>query len=104
MSALNLTGVLGDIGNLASGINGQTILDNLVVGAGGTLLLSGLQTQAGQDAIDPAHLFHKPATATSPAITGVVQGGNVMTMSKFMALTPDQQKMIQAIGYTIIPG
>ena len=107
---LNLTGALGDISNLAGSISGQDVLTSLLAGTIGTVVISGAQSTAGQEAIDPLHLFHKPAvpaTATSPAqpaATGVVSGPGVMKMSQFIALTPDQQKLISAMNYTIIPG
>ena len=107
--ALNLTGVLGDAGNLLGSISGQDIASNLILGAGTTLILSGMKTGAGQDALDPLHWFHHnpaPSTTAAPAapVSGVVQGGNVMTMSRFMALSTDQQKMIEAMNFTILPG
>lgn len=108
--ALDLTGALGDVSNLASSVSLQDIAGTLLAGAAGTVVLSGLKSQAGLDAIDPLHIIHKPAqpatdtTPATPAATSVVQGPGVMTMSKFMALTADQQKMIQMMGYTIVPG
>jgi hypothetical protein len=96
--AVALTGIVGDLTNLLPSSN--DLLQSLIAGAAGTVVLSGLKSGSGQDAIDPLHWFHHPASNT----TGVVQGGQVMTMSKFMSLTPDQQKMIEAIGYTILPG
>lgn len=107
--ALNLTGVFSDIGNLAGSVSGQDVLNSILAGAAGTVVISGLQSPSGQDAVDPLHIFHRPATAATnsapaqPASTGVVQG-QVMTMTKFMSLSPDQQKMIQAMNFTIIPG
>ncbi len=100
--AVNLTGIFQDAANLLPSQN--DLLSQLIAGAAGTVVISGLQSAQGQDAVDPMHIFHKPATAGAPATQGVVQGGQVMLMSKFITLTPDQQKMIQALGYTIIPG
>lgn len=108
--ALNLTGVFGDIGNLASGVSAQDVLTGLLTSAAGTVVVSGLQTSGGQNAIDPLHIFTHPGTAASgstpaaPATAGVVQGAGVMKMSQFIALSPDQQKLIQAMNYTIVPG
>ena len=101
--ALNLSGVFGDIGNLAVSVSGQDIVQSILAGAAGTVVISGLKSQGGQDAVDPLHLFHHNPPAGGPPATGVVQG-NVITMSKFMALTPDQQKMFSALNYTVIPG
>jgi hypothetical protein len=102
--ALNLSGMLGDVGNLASSISMQDIIQSVAIGGLGTIIVSGANTAQGQDTLDPFHLFHHAATPTTPPVTGVVSGGNVIKMSVFMALTPDQQKMFQAMGYTIIPG
>jgi hypothetical protein len=102
--ALNLSGMLGDVSNLASSISMQDIIQSVAIGGLGTVLISGAKTDEGQNVLDPFHLFHHVATPTTPAVTGVVSGGNVVKMSAFMALTPDQQKMFQAMGYTVIPG
>ena len=100
---LALSGIFSDIGNLAGSVSGQDIVQSILAGAAGTVVISGLKSQGGQDAVDPLHLFHhNPPAGGSPA-TGVVQG-NVITMSKFMALTPDQQKMFVALNYTVVPG
>ena len=101
---LNLSGVFSDIGNLASSVNGQSLLENILAGAAGTVVLSGLKTQQGQDAIDPLHIFIHSSGNNQPTAAGAVTGSNVMTMSQFLALSPDNQKMIQALKYTIIPG
>jgi hypothetical protein len=102
--ALNLSGVFGDIGNLAGSVSGNDILQSLLAGAAGTVVLSGLKSQEGLDAIDPLHIIHKPATPTAPATTAVISGAGVITMSKFLALTLDQQKMFEALNYSVVPG
>ena len=98
---LNLTGIFADAQNLLPSQN--ELLQQLIAGAAGTVVISGLQSASGQDAIDPLHIYHKPATQSSPAAQGVVQG-KVMTMSQFLALSDDNKKMVQAMGFTIIPG
>src|SRR6266704_3330856 len=79
---LNLTGVFSDIGNLAGGVTGQTLLESLLAGAAGTVVLSGLKTADGQNAIDPLHIFvhHSPAGGT---VAAAGEGTNVMTISAF---------------------
>lgn len=99
--AVNLTGIFADAANLLPSSN--DLVQQLIAGAAGTVVLSGLKSSEGQDAIDPLHLWHKPATKDTPATQGVVQG-QVMTMTKFMSLSADQQKVIQAMNFTIIPG
>src|SRR5690349_18499362 len=103
---LNLSGIFADVGNLASGVTGQNLIESLLAGAAGTVVLSGLKTPDGQNAVDPLHIFtHQPTPGSnSGQVTGVVQGSNIMTMSAFLALSPENQKVIQALKYTIIPG
>ena len=97
--AVNLSGVFGDISNLAGSVSLQDIIQQAAIGGAVTVGLAGLKSQDGQNALDPMHWFHHPASNTTGLVTG-----NVIAMSKFMALTPDQQKMFQALNYTIIPG
>lgn len=103
---VNLTGIFGSVSNLASSVSLQDVIASIAAGTVGTVALAGVKSQEGQDAIDPLHLFHKPATENAPAVTAVVAGtnGNIMTMSQFMALSPDGQKTVEALKYTIIPG
>lgn len=100
--ALALGGMLGDLGGLASSISMQDIIQSVAIGGLGTILISGAKSQQGQDTLDPFHLFHHAPSAT----TGVVSGPNVnvIKMSAFMALAKDQQAMMQALNYTVIPG
>lgn len=104
--ALNLSGIFADVGNLASGVTGQNLIEQLLAGAAGTVVLSGLKTPEGQNAVDPLHIFiHQPtAGANTGQVTGVVQGSNVMTFSQYNALSPDGQATVRALKYTIIPG
>jgi hypothetical protein len=95
---------LSSLGNLTTQLgglmpSGSSLLQNLALGAGTTVLISGLQSGQGQDAIDPLHWFHHPNSGAM----GLVQG-NVMTMSAYKALSPDGQKTIDTMHYTIIPG
>jgi hypothetical protein len=97
--ALNLTGAFSDMGNLLGSVSGQNIAENLLLGAGTTLILSGAKTDAGQDAVDPLHWFHHKDTGNS----GVVQGP-VMVASQFAKLDPATQQTLLNAHYTIIPG
>ncbi len=97
-----LTGVFSD---LLSAVPSQSaILDSVLAGVAGTVIISGAKSTEGQDALDPLHLFHHNPPAGGAPVSGVVQGGNVIKMSAWMALTKDQQTMFQAMNYTIIPG
>ena len=96
---MNLTGIFSDVGNLASSISMQDVVGSIAAGALGTVVLSGVQTEKGQDAIDPLHIFHHAPTKT----TGVVQG-KVMAASAFSKLDPATQTTLLTNGYSIIPG
>jgi len=98
-----LTGVLGGLGDVASKISLQDIIAQAAAGTLVTVGIAGLKSQEGQDKVDFLHLFHKKATDAVPATTGVVQG-NVMPMSVYKSLSPDGQKTIDSLHYTIIPG
>jgi hypothetical protein len=97
--AVNLSGIFGDIGNLAGSVSLQDIIQQAAIGAAVTVGVSGLKSADGQNALDPMHWFHNKSSNT----TGVVQG-NVMAMSAYMALSPAAQEVIRAEHYTIIPG
>ena len=62
--AVNLTGVLSDLSSAIP--SSSDILQQVLLGAGATVVLSGLKTSAGMDAVDPLHLIPRPATATTP--------------------------------------
>jgi hypothetical protein len=98
--AVNLSGIFGDVAGLAGSISLQDIIAQAALGAAVTVGVSGLKTQEGQNALDPLHIFTHPQSGT----TGVVTGGNVMTMSAYMALSPTAQEVIRAQHYTITPG
>lgn len=94
----NLTGVFADIGNLIP--SQGDLLNSIIAGAAGTVVLSGLKSQEGQNALDPLHLFHAKDSGTQ----GAVQGGPVMVASQFSKLDPGTQQALLAAHYTIIPG
>lgn len=82
------------LGNLSSVLPTQNDIANQVVtGAVASVVLSGLKSQSGQDAVDPLHLFH--ANGTSTVI------GKSITAAAFNALSPASQANILAAGYVI---
>ena len=93
-----LTGIFSDIGNLVP--SQGDLLNSIIAGAAGTVVLSGLKSQDGQNALDPLHLFHAKETN----VQGAVQGGNVMIASQFAKLDPSTQAALLNAHYTIIPG
>ena len=94
------------LGNMPSA---TAIGQNLLLGAGTTIVMSGLQSSTGQNAIDPLHLiFHNPvtpatpATATTPATPAVPQTVSTISMQNFQALPQAMQAALIQAGYHII--
>ena len=103
--AVNLTGVLGDLTSLIP--SSGDILNQVIIGAGASVILSGLKTSAGLDAVDPLHLIPRPAvaaTATSPAIPASVSTivGKTMPASALKGLSPDQITALGEAGYSFV--
>jgi len=91
--AIALTGVLGD---LSSAIPSSTdILQQVMIGAGASVVLAGLKSQSGLDAVDPLHIIHKDQP------TSVVVGKTI-SAAAFSALSPAAQAQIMAGGYSIV--
>jgi hypothetical protein len=90
--AVALTGVVSDLSSLIP--SSSDILQQVIIGAGASVLLSGLKTSAGIDAVDPLHIFHKDGGST------VV--GKTITGAAFAALPPATQAQLMAGGYTIV--
>lgn len=95
---VNLTGVVGDLTNLIP--SSQDIVQNVILGAGTSVVLAGLKSQAGGDAIDPLHLFHQNAPNNNP--NAVI--GPTITASAFAALPPGSQQQLAASGVHIVAG
>jgi hypothetical protein len=97
--AVVLTGILSDLSSVIP--SSSDILQQLIIGAGTGVLLSGLKTQAGMDAIDPLHIIHKDQQ-------GVVQGttvtGKTIPQSLWAQMTADQQKQLAGQGYVTVAG
>lgn len=102
--AVNLTGVVGDLTNLLPSSN--DILQQVIVGAGASVVLAGLKSSAGLDAIDPLHLIPRPAVAATPTAAAVPASvstvvGASITAAAFNAMAPAQQEQILAARYVI---
>lgn len=83
---------LGGAGGLSS-----NLIQNIALGAGTSVVLAGLKTNAGMDAIDPLHLI--PGHAANP--NGSVVVGKSITSAAFNALTPAAQTQVLQQGYVI---
>jgi hypothetical protein len=103
--AIALTGIVSDLGSLIP--SSGDIMQQVIIGAGAGVLLAGLKSNAGLDAIDPLHLIPRPAvpaTATSPAVPASVSTvvGKTVTGSVFASLTPAIQDRMMSQGYTVV--
>ncbi len=91
---VNLTGVVGDLSSLIP--SSSDVLQQVIVGAGASVVLAGLKTQAGVDAIDPLHIFHKDGGST------IV--GKTIPASAFNALDAAGKAQVLASGVSIVAG
>lgn len=96
--SVNLTGVLSDLSSAIPSSN--DVLQQVLVGAGASVVLAGLKTNAGMDAIDPLHIIHKDTPNNNP--NNVV--GPTITASAFGALPPAAQAQVLASGVHIVAG
>ena len=95
--SVNLTGVLSD---LQSAIPSSTdVLQQVLVGAGASVVLAGLKTQSGMDAIDPLHIIHKSDTQPGSTIVG-----KTIPASSFNALDAAGRAQVLAAGFSIVAG
>jgi hypothetical protein len=91
--AVNLTGVMGDLASVLPSTS--DVLQQVLIGAGASVVLSGLKTTAGMDAVDPLHIIHK-----DPATVSTVVGKSI-TAAAFNALSAASQAQVLAAGYVI---
>jgi hypothetical protein len=90
--AVNLTGIVGDLTNLIPSSN--DLVQNVILGAGTSVVLAGLKSNSGQDALDPLHLFHKDGSST-------VVGGKTISTAAFNALDAGGKAQVLAANYII---
>ena len=96
--AVNFTGVVGDLTNLIPSSTDH--MQQVAIGAGASVVLAGLKSSAGMDAIDPLHIIHKDAPNNNP--NNIV--GATVTASAFAALPPAAQASLSASGVHIVAG
>lgn len=90
--AVALTGILSDLSSAIP--SSSDVLQQVLLGAGASVVLAGLKTNAGLDAIDPLHIIHKDGTQT-------ISGGKSITSAAFAALPAATQQAVLAAGYVI---
>jgi hypothetical protein len=93
---------------LASMPSASSIATQVAAGVAGTVILSGLQSQGGQNALDPLHLIFKPnlttTTAASSSVPAVTTSAPVPTISaaSYATLPFTIQNNLNALGVHII--
>lgn len=98
--AVVLTGVLSDLSSVIP--SSSDVLQQLLVGAGASVVLAGLKTNAGMDAIDPLHIIHKDPA--SGAVAGTTITGKTVPQSLWALMSPQQQQQLASMGYTTVAG
>lgn len=107
MSAFNLDlSALGPINLGAILPSTSDIATNLALGAATSVVLAGVKSNAGQDALDPLHLFHHDAPPPTPAQVNNpnVVVGPTATASALGALSPQGQAQFWASGGHLVAG
>jgi hypothetical protein len=84
--------------------NSSDILQNVALGAATSVVMAGMKSQAGADALDPLQLFHKDAPQVSPANNPNAVVGATITASAFAALPAGTQAQLTAAGVHIVAG
>lgn len=94
----SLSSLSSSLGNLIP--SSSDILQNVALGAATSVVLAGMKSSAGQDAIDPLGLFHQHAPANNPN----AMVGPTVTASAFAAMPPATQAQLAAAGVHIVAG
>ena len=97
--SLDLSSLSGLTGNLSALLpSPDALLQNLALGAAGSVVMAGIKSSAGQSALDPLGLFHGREPASNPnAIVGAT-----VTSAAFAALPPASQAQLVAAGVHIL--
>lgn len=94
--ALDLSSVTNTIGSWLP--SGSALAQNVALGAATSVVLAGLKSQAGLDALDPLHLIHHDPQSGTTA-TAVV--GKSISSAAFGALDAAGKAQVLAAGYVI---
>lgn len=104
-----------DISSALSGVNLSAImpsstelLNNIALGAATSVVLAGVKSKAGQQALDPLGLFPHPAEGAPAAPPNVNNPaaivGPTITASAFAQLPPGVAAQLTAAGVHIVAG
>lgn len=90
---------LSVLGNSLSSMmpSSSDIVSNIALGAATSVVLAGLKSQQGADALDPLHLFHQ-APASNPNIAV----GPTIAAAAFASLPAASQAQLLAAGVHIV--
>lgn len=94
----SLSALSSSLGSLIP--SSSDVIQNVALGAATSIVLAGIKSSAGQDAIDPLGLFHKDAPANNP--NAVV--GPTVTASAYAAMPAAVQAQLAASGVHIVAG
>ena len=85
--------------------SGSQIMENVLVGAAGSVVLKGLQA-GGASSLDPLGLFHPASTTPAIAATNnpAVASGPTITASAFASLDAVSKGSLTAAGVHIVAG
>ena len=98
----SLNGLTTNLGSLLP--SGSQIMENVMVGAAGSVVLKGLQA-GGASALDPLGLFPKPAVAPIAATNNpAVVIGPTITASAYASLDAVSRGSLTAAGVHIVAG
>ena len=92
--AFDINSVLGGLGSIVPSTN--ELANQIALGAATSVVLAGLKSSAGQDAVDPLHIFHKDGGST------IV--GKTIAASAFNALDAAGKAQVLASGVSIVAG
>ena len=92
-----------DLGSLTNALSsympsGSALIQNLALGAATSVVVAGIKSDAGKQAMDPLGLFPHPANNPN-----VVTGATI-TASAFAALPAAAQAQLTAAGVHIVAG
>jgi hypothetical protein len=99
---------LSSLGNLTSNLgsllpSGSAIMENVLVGAAGSVVLKGLQA-GGASSLDPLGLFPKNPAVSPSTNNPNVANGPTITASAFAALDSASKASLLAASVHIVAG
>ena|SRR5438874_13009479 len=98
--SLDLSNFGGLVSNLGSLLPSQeSIIQNVALGAATSVVIAGLKSDSGKNALDPLGLFHGREANNPSSVVGPT-----VTASAFASLPPATQAQLAASGVHIVAG